>query len=248
MFPKFWPIKNILYADRSMLAILKLRREKALSKRKRKERARKKERKKHRDNEDEVERQDGKDKDDKSTDCQGEMDNPIGRKHKNPGLANSTLTKELQGSIIPASDCSHKFVEEKSSTSSSQVMLTSNPHRVNSECDKDLGGCLMGKSEFDPNVNPETPISTSSESGMLEIESEYRNLIVNWAPPPLQLRMVQTEFEDEEWLSKKNPSTSTKRTQTKQVSSDTDTYQGIQTHARYLPDADIYALPYTLPF
>jgi hypothetical protein len=78
-------------------------------------------------------------------------------------------------------------------------------------------------------------------------------LIENWVPLPLQ--MVPTDFENEGWLARKNDSNGETETTdpTKHVSSSSSTAaadikQGIQPLAYYLPHADIYALPYVLPF
>jgi hypothetical protein len=62
--------------------------------------------------------------------------------------------------------------------------------------------------------------------------------------------MVQTDFENEEWLSRKNNSNGESETTdpTKHVSSSSTPgiKQGIQPVACYLPHADIYALPYVM--
>lgn len=87
----------------------------------------------------------------------------------------------------------------------------------------------------------------------METHLEYTNLTMNWVP--LQMQMLPTDL-DEEWLSRKNQSNveseSKTADQTGHVegssSTDNGSYQGIQPLACYLPHADIYALPYVLPF
>ncbi|CAK8569321.1 unnamed protein product [Lathyrus sativus] len=84
--------------------------------------------------------------------------------------------------------------------------------------------------------------------------SEYTNLTMNWVP--LEMQMVLTHLEHEDWLSRKNHSNgeSERKTteQTEHVGNrcctDNGSCRGIQPFATYLPNADVYALPYVLPF
>ncbi|PNX95940.1 hypothetical protein L195_g019139, partial [Trifolium pratense] len=77
-------------------------------------------------------------------------------------------------------------------------------------------------------------------------KKEYKKLIENWVPLPLQ--MVPTDFENEEWLATKNDSNDPTKHVSSSSSSTADIKQGIQPLAYFLPHADIYALPYVLPF
>lgn len=204
-----------------MFSILKLRRKKVESKKKRKEKKRKKERKKHGHNEEEVKKKrcsvdDGRHNDDRSMNCEGEKDRKRGRKHEISGLENSTLSVEPGQHTIPVNVLDHS---EK---------------------------YAFGKEKFSSCPSQVLGTNNPHKNDMLETELEYRKLVVNWVPPPLQL--VQTDFEDEEWFSRKNLLRSTERTQAKQDSNVTCSYQGIQPYAQFLPNANIYALPYTVPF
>lgn len=91
----------------------------------------------------------------------------------------------------------------------------------------------------------------------METHLEYTNLTMNWVP--LEMQMVPTHLEDEEdWLSRKthsngeSESESKTADQTKRVGNrsrtDNGNCHGIQPLATYLPNADVYALPYALPF
>lgn len=154
---------------------------------------------------------------------------------------------------LPPANWKMKFyaAAEKSPASphaNGKVKFSASPSQVTPQkMESDVGDpCYMGKGKFVANENLKASMSTFERS-MLKTEAKYRELIVDWVPPPMEL--VSTEVADEEWLYRENVSGS-KTTKTKHVSNDTGNgiYQGIQPHAHYLPDADIYALPYTLPF
>ncbi|XP_021668095.2 uncharacterized protein LOC110655906 isoform X2 [Hevea brasiliensis] len=91
-------------------------------------------------------------------------------------------------------------------------------------------------------------------SGMLSHRKEvqtaealYKSLIEDWAPPALELE--QTNFDDEEWLfqTKKQETRTSKRFKSHpdepRLESST-----LWPSACYLHQADVYALPYTIPF
>jgi hypothetical protein len=108
-----------------------------------------------------------------------------------------------------------------------------------------------GKKEHDVSPSIDSDSNSVEEDEKKETSREYKNLIENWIPLPLQ--MVPTDFENEEWLARKNDSNGETKTTdpTKHVSNTTsiaDIKQGIQPLAHYLPHAEIYALPYVLPF
>jgi hypothetical protein len=108
-----------------------------------------------------------------------------------------------------------------------------------------------GKKEHDVSPSIDSDSNSVEEDEKKETSREYKNLFENWIPLPLQ--MVQTDFENEEWLARKHDSNGETKTTdpTKHVSNTTsiaDIKQGIQPLAHYLPHAEIYALPYVLPF
>ncbi|XP_022748280.1 stress response protein NST1-like [Durio zibethinus] len=89
------------------------------------------------------------------------------------------------------------------------------------------------------------PTSSCSEIGLLQIESQFRELVVNWLLPSLQFEPF--EIGDQEWLFKtKQPRSDTTDTSTASYDA---LHQGNFTrypHAQYLPQANMYALPYTI--
>lgn len=89
-------------------------------------------------------------------------------------------------------------------------------------------------------------ILCASES--LPVELQYRNLIKNWVPQPLQFE--HADLDDQGWLfgTRKNNGCGVKILKS---SLDRSTFEGFSLwppRACYLPEADIYALPYTIPF
>jgi hypothetical protein len=84
------------------------------------------------------------------------------------------------------------------------------------------------------------------ENEKMETSLEYTKFIKNWISLPQQ--MVPTDFENEEWLYRKNDSNgeSEPTDPTKHVTSSSTVgiKQGIQPLAYYLPHAEIYVLPY----
>lgn len=76
----------------------------------------------------------------------------------------------------------------------------------------------------------------------------YRNLIENWVPP--QMNELLAETGDEDWLfgskTKKAEGSETRRIcRDESVSSCS---ASLWPRAQYLPEVDLYALPYTVPF
>ncbi|CAI8583781.1 unnamed protein product [Vicia faba] len=88
----------------------------------------------------------------------------------------------------------------------------------------------------------------------METHLVYTKLTMNWVP--LRMQMVPTDLQNENWLSRKNhfngesESKTADRTEHFGNSNCTDngSYQRIQPLASYLPLAEVYALPYALPF
>lgn len=82
------------------------------------------------------------------------------------------------------------------------------------------------------------------------IEFQYKNLIENWLPPSLPSDNLDLE-DDQSWLFQRKPKQA--RVEEKNIGSSNDKTCGScsslwQPRAQYLPDVDLYALPYTVPF
>ncbi|XP_050262655.1 uncharacterized protein LOC126707093 [Quercus robur] len=91
------------------------------------------------------------------------------------------------------------------------------------------------------------PALSLSESCSLQMESQYRVLIVNWVPPPLQNE--HPKFDDQEWLFQRRQPRSDTIQKTNTCSYDFCHGSCIlYPYAHYLPEVDIYALPYTVLF
>ncbi|KAF8406613.1 hypothetical protein HHK36_008703 [Tetracentron sinense] len=113
---------------------------------------------------------------------------------------------------------------------------------------KEQACSTSGSTEIIAQPKAET-VSRSSlfGNGPLQIESQVRELIENWVPPPIQVE--HTDFDDQEWLFETKQHHK-QGDENFKASNDGSLY-GCSTlwpHACYLPQADIYALPYTVPF
>lgn len=91
---------------------------------------------------------------------------------------------------------------------------------------------------------PQKAGPTRLEKKMMKKNSKYEKLIGSWAPPVMA--PCGGGGEDEDWLSKKGKTV-------KSCSKDVDTCELAapslwQPCARFLVDADVYAMPYTVPF
>ncbi|KAI3846330.1 hypothetical protein MKX03_035489 [Papaver bracteatum] len=87
-------------------------------------------------------------------------------------------------------------------------------------------------------------------------DTQYRNLIENWTPSQ-SLTVCGTDLDDQDWLfgSKQTAQDRHKLASSKRVKATTSSVEekaivspGLWPSACYLPDADIYALPYTSPY
>lgn len=81
------------------------------------------------------------------------------------------------------------------------------------------------------------------------IEFQYKNLIENWLPPSLQSDNLDFDDDDQSWLFQRKPKQT--RVEEKSVGSNDTTCgscSSLWPRAQYLKDADLYALPYTVPF
>ncbi|XP_042479059.1 uncharacterized protein DDB_G0284459-like isoform X2 [Macadamia integrifolia] len=117
--------------------------------------------------------------------------------------------------------------------------------------------------EYDPRPMGEQTCSTSGRVGvqvldiaesshrssrkLKKIEAQYRELIENWVPPIIQSSLP--DFDDQEWLLATQ--SKTEREAKRFKPSNDGVRQGSSSlwpQACYLPEAAIYALPYTVPF
>nr|XP_016510196.1 PREDICTED: uncharacterized protein LOC107827558 [Nicotiana tabacum] len=82
------------------------------------------------------------------------------------------------------------------------------------------------------------------------IEFQYKNLIENWLPPSLQTEHLGVD--DESWLFQRKPKhtrVGEKSVVSKEVSNDsTCGSSALWPRAQYIHDAELYALPFTVPF
>ncbi|WMV27759.1 hypothetical protein MTR67_021144 [Solanum verrucosum] len=97
-------------------------------------------------------------------------------------------------------------------------------------------------------VDNATP--SCSEVHENSIEFQYKNLIENWLPPSLPSDNLDLD-DDQSWLFQRKPKQA--RVEEKNIGSSNDKTCGScsslwQPRAQYLPDVDLYALPYTVPF
>ncbi|EOX97648.1 hypothetical protein QUC31_015592 [Theobroma cacao] len=91
------------------------------------------------------------------------------------------------------------------------------------------------------------PTSSCSEISLLQIESQFRELVANWLPPSLQSEHF--DIGDQDWLFETKQPRSNIRDKSK-ASYDV-LHQGDFTRyprAQYLPQANIHALPYAVPY
>lgn len=90
-------------------------------------------------------------------------------------------------------------------------------------------------------------LPSASGSGCSSLPSPLRDLLLNWVAPPIQRECPESD--DLEWLfeSKRNHNHAVER-----YKIGTDGLYGQNStpwpRASYLPEADIYALPFTVPF
>ncbi|CAL5383436.1 unnamed protein product [Camellia sinensis] len=97
----------------------------------------------------------------------------------------------------------------------------------------------------------DTPVPTSFEKvekGIQTVASLYNDLVENWVPlPPQLLQGEQTDLDELEWLFQRKHQDEERSTE---VNSDASCRGGstLWPRAMYMPEADIWALPFTVPF
>ncbi|KAA8528766.1 hypothetical protein F0562_036121 [Nyssa sinensis] len=94
-----------------------------------------------------------------------------------------------------------------------------------------------------------TTVSTSVGNEVQRAESLYRDLVENWVPLPLAPQSEQSDFDDLEWLfGRKHQSKHGEKRSTFSDDANCCGSSELWPRAQYFPEADIYALPYTVPF
>ncbi|GAA0154722.1 hypothetical protein LIER_12624 [Lithospermum erythrorhizon] len=88
----------------------------------------------------------------------------------------------------------------------------------------------------------------SLDKKMLKAELKYRDLFLNWVPPPPP--QTELESDDQDWLfsKKKNPDNQTEKKLKPNSSMSRCSHSSLWPRAQFIPEADIYALPFTVPF
>lgn len=108
--------------------------------------------------------------------------------------------------------------------------------------------CSTSGIDVDPQVRTPKPIALLPfEKEQQRVNLLYKELIGCWVPPALSKEL--TEVDDEEWLFGRKHQDERQGKKHK-PSSDLSCRNSFMQcpRAQYLPQADIYALPYTLPF
>ncbi|GMP81671.1 hypothetical protein CsSME_00036304 [Camellia sinensis var. sinensis] len=122
---------------------------------------------------------------------------------------------------------SQEFCSTSVGIDASSQVLTTQPI-------KDEGGSSSGIAS----------IATSYVNKIPKVDSFYKDLIENWVPPLVQSE--QTDLGEQEWLfQRKNQDGERCQASSNVLCRGSST---LWPHAQYLPEVDIYALPFTVPF
>ncbi|XXG40338.1 hypothetical protein AAC387_Pa01g1081 [Persea americana] len=94
----------------------------------------------------------------------------------------------------------------------------------------------------------EAPCNNASGSGsrIQKVESQFKELLEIWNPP--QLLMDSSDFDNQEWLYERKQQCSRGAKQHKESDNPSSRSSGLWPQACYLPGADVYALPYAIPY
>lgn len=92
---------------------------------------------------------------------------------------------------------------------------------------------------------------SSSSSRTKKMEWQFKEIILNWNPPPLQFE--EPDIGDQEWLfgakePRPNPSAKKCGASPAEVQDQGIGMTSLQTQARYIHEFDMYELPYAIPF
>jgi hypothetical protein len=195
-------------------------------------------------------------KDDKNKRSREKSDNQKNRKYEVPRLENSSLSERSSKPVCSTPRWMDQLVQEdfemalrpnKDQFYSTLGMSTALAEEMASGPTRER--ChSSSRIEVVADENAETaPASTFSGSGLMQIESQYRTLIVNWIPPPLQTK--HPKFDDQEWLFQRRQHISD---MTREINAYNDDFCHGSTvpypSAQYLSKADICALPFAISF
>lgn len=153
------------------------------------------------------------------------------RRHKEPNLGKESI-------------CSTSGRSELSTPLRKDTPLQS--HRVE---DKKPSCSTSGTNEVFAQVDVSIPsASTPFEKELQAVSLLYKELIGSWVPPAPWIEL--SSLDDEEWLFSRKHQDDSQGEKRYKPNSDLSCRGSskLQPRAQYLQEADIYALPYTLPF
>lgn len=94
-----------------------------------------------------------------------------------------------------------------------------------------------------------TPVPSTIDTVMTPMKKEellYKNLTENWVPPQLQNGCV--DLDDNDWLLPSKNEKKRRICRADSISSCSSSSAALWPVATYLPEVDVYALPFTVPF
>ncbi|CAA3029275.1 eukaryotic translation initiation factor 5B-like [Olea europaea var. sylvestris] len=155
----------------------------------------------------------------------GRMDFPAQQKDE-------IALRASQGTVCPSSQGAHNLVQGFP-TRTDQELIFSASRQMEVAAQGKLGTSSGANTVLTP---------------MQRLELQYKDLVENWVPP--ELHALVNYPDDQEWLSqsKDNDVRSEKRFRSSGDAVPCSSSLSLWPQSRYLPDADIYALPFTVPF
>ncbi|WCJ35071.1 hypothetical protein M5689_016339 [Euphorbia peplus] len=148
--------------------------------------------------------------------------------------SNSIIAETVAITTVPCREESHSVA------SCSQVLPEA--AKVKDNCSADLKVNQIAGNETI------TDFSSSRSRKQHKVDLQYKSLIEDWIPPTLEL--YQDIFDDSWFLESQEQDPGCKRLKLSQGDQpcNQSSSSSLWPCARYLPEADIFALPYTLPF
>ncbi|CAI9777904.1 unnamed protein product [Fraxinus pennsylvanica] len=137
-----------------------------------------------------------------------------------------------RGTVCPTSQGAHNLVQGFR-TGTDQELVFSASRQMEAAAQGKLGTSSGANTVLTP---------------MQRLELQYMNLVDNWVPP--ELHALANYPNDQEWLSQRKDN-DVRGEKTFRSSGDTvscSSSSALWPQSRYLPDADIYALPFLVPF
>ncbi|KAK9286010.1 hypothetical protein L1049_025213 [Liquidambar formosana] len=173
------------------------------------------------------------------------------QRHKDPEVL--LPSKEQPCSTLTRIDA---FVQDKCEAASSpgsewREQPCSTSRTIDQEHAIELGNekpCLASQASELPSDNVGATLASSLYgSGSSSLELQFRNLLENWIPPSIQTE--HTDFEDQDWLFETTQNQNHVAKGPKACSDGLSCGNSTPwSRVCYLPEADIYALPFTIPF